>query len=221
MTAESTALTLGQAEVLARSSLLPPSLQGKGADVLMICLTGRDLGLSPTASLQLIHVVQGRPVISGALMLALLRRAGHRVTCLESSEQRAAFRGIHHNGDVVEVEFTSDDADRAGLAKKAGPWQQYPRAMLYWRAASMLCRQLDAACVGGLVYTAADFDALPESDRVVTVEGGDANTAQTDVGTDVTTEPLDLPVTSEPGATGTVDLPFDPENPRPIARLRP
>ena len=50
------AMTLSKG--LSGSALLPRALQGKPADVLVVLLTGHELGLSPMQSLRNINVIQ-------------------------------------------------------------------------------------------------------------------------------------------------------------------
>lgn len=57
------------------------------------------------------------------------------------------------NGDEMTITFTKDMATRAGLAHKRN-WQQYPEAMLWARAVSMLARMLFADVFAAMhVYT--------------------------------------------------------------------
>lgn len=68
------------AKNLALAGLMPSDLRGKPPDVTAIILYGQDLGLSPMQAIQGIYVVEGRPSLSAQLWLALVRRAGHRVS---------------------------------------------------------------------------------------------------------------------------------------------
>src|SRR5690349_21554815 len=58
------------ASVLANATILPPDLANKEANVLIILMTGHELGLTPMQSLRGIYVVKGKPFISADLMVA-------------------------------------------------------------------------------------------------------------------------------------------------------
>lgn len=57
-------------------------------------------------------------------------------------------------------EFSIADANRAGLTKKSGPWQEYPGRMLMWRALGLLLRDLFPDVLGGfpIAEEAQDFE---------------------------------------------------------------
>lgn len=65
-----------QARIMAMSGIVPKALQGKPADVFVVLLTGRDLGVPITAAVNLIHVIEGRPSIAPKLLNARLRQLG-------------------------------------------------------------------------------------------------------------------------------------------------
>lgn len=65
-----------QARMMAGSSLVPQSLRGKPADVFLVLLTGRDVGIPVTAALRKVYVVDGQPSLAPQLKLALVRRQG-------------------------------------------------------------------------------------------------------------------------------------------------
>lgn len=138
--------SLAEAEQFARrlseSSLMPQSLRGKPADVLVVMLTGRELGVSPLTALRSIHVVQGRPVLDAALIVAMVKRSP---ACLyfqlvESNDQRATYE-TQRRGDPkpTSMTYTYEQAQRAGLTSKDN-WKHHTAAMLRARASSALAR---------------------------------------------------------------------------------
>lgn len=68
-----------QADVLASSAIIPRQYQGRPEDIIAAGLMGHELGWGVMTSLQLIHVVEGKPEVSAEGMVALIRRAGHSV----------------------------------------------------------------------------------------------------------------------------------------------
>lgn len=129
---------------LAKSQLMPDALRGKPQDVLAIVLAGHELGLGPMQSIRGIYIVQGKPVLSADLMLALVQRDSQckyvRVT--ETSDKVATYETLRAgHSKPTRLSFTIDDAKAAGLTGK-GTWKQYPAAMLRARCAAAICRMV-------------------------------------------------------------------------------
>jgi len=141
-------------------------------EALMILATGRELGLGPMASLRGIHVVSGRPVLAADLLVAAVRRSGicDSWRVLVSTPERCEIvtrrKGEAH--DEVGV-WTRSDAERAGLYRKPGPWQQYPAQMLRHRCAADLVRRVYPDVTLGL-YTADEIGEEPAPARVEIAE---------------------------------------------------
>ena len=177
----STDITLPQMETLwrtaghlANSSFAPDGFRGKRDEVYAALLTGVELGLGPMASLRHIAVINGKPTLSAAMQLALLRRAGHRIEVIEQSPKRAAIKGTTPGGDTLEVSYTIEEAQAAGLAGKA-VWKQYRSDMLWARCVTRYARRADAGATLG-IYSPADWDGhdtmtlTPEEYASVTVQ---------------------------------------------------
>ena len=103
-------------------------------------LAGREMGYGPFASVQGIHVIQGKPVISANLMAAAVKRSGrydYRVRRLDNDGCEVEF--FQRNGDKLESvgksAFTRDDAKAAGLLSKDN-WSKFARNMFFARALS-------------------------------------------------------------------------------------
>lgn len=110
---------------------------------LMLLVTGRDLGLSYSQSLRAFHVVQGKPVLSSAGMVAVCLRSG---TCeyfrVVASDDTSATVEVKRRGDPARrVTFTIEDARRAGLASRE-TWKAYPSRMLLARAQAFAAREV-------------------------------------------------------------------------------
>lgn len=195
--AEAPPITMALARALSEATWLAAPMRGKPADVLMAMLTGRELGIGPMAALRLIYVVEGRPTLSATLQLALLRRAGHRITEDSASGERAQMTGRHAlTGDVITVDYTLAEAQAAGLVKPGSAWAKYPKDMLYARCASRLARRLDSTAVAGMIYTAQDFiDAAPAE----VVNAQNTPDVEPDTEDDPGDEGVALPPDAEPG----------------------
>ena len=131
------------AEMLSKSSIVPKDYQGNAGNVLAAVQWGMEIGLQPLQAMQNIAVINGRPSIWGDAMLAIVRGSG----LLEYIEEEPTDEGctctIKRKGEEpVTRSFTVQDAKKAGLAGKTGPWQQYQKRMLQMRARAYALRDV-------------------------------------------------------------------------------
>lgn len=139
------------AERLAISSLVPNSFRGKPGDIMIAVQWGAEIGLRPLQSLNSIAVINGRPGIFGDAALALVWASG---LCLSyddaiegNPEDQNTWVGVAQSWRVgtpspISRRFSVIDAKQANLWGKPGPWQEYKRRMLVWRARGFLLRDL-------------------------------------------------------------------------------
>lgn len=162
------------AEILADSSIVPKDFMGKPGNVLVAIQWGAELGLAPLQAMQSIAVINGRPSIWGDAMLGLVQGSGLLEYILEeiTDDGQVATCTIRRRGQSHPVvrQFTMDEAKKAGLAGKAGPWQQYPRRMLQMRARGFALRDAFADVLRG-VAIAEEVRDTPVM-RDVTPDGG-------------------------------------------------
>lgn len=157
----------GMAEALAQSSLVPGSYRGKPANIVLAALAGRPFGWEPTMSMRSFHIIDGSPSMRPETQLALVRQAGHSVTG-ETGPTGARVTGTRRDtGDTMTVSFTLEDAKRAGLLGRKGPWQQFPQSMCWARALSQLCRMLFPDVLLGAAYTPEELGAEVNEDGEV------------------------------------------------------
>jgi hypothetical protein len=140
---------------------------------LMLLMTGRDLGLSYAQSLRAFHVVQGRPVLSSAGMVAVCLRSGvcEHFRTVESTDTVATVEVKRRGDPARRVSFSIDDAKRAGLANRE-TWKAYPSRMLLARAQAWAAREVFPDLLLGLydedeVAAPARPVATPAPARVV------------------------------------------------------
>lgn len=147
------------AGVFIKSGLLPASIKTPEA-ALTVMLKARELGIPPLYGLSNIVVVQGKPVCSAELMLALMYRdQGDNAVVVEESTAETCRVSYRRRGwdRSRAFAFTLEDARRAGLAGK-GTWAQYPQAMLRARCISAVARMAFPDSIGGL-YTPEEMGA--------------------------------------------------------------
>jgi hypothetical protein len=131
------------AQALAQSALMPDTLRNKPSDVLVTVLYGRELDLGPMQALQSIHVIKGKPFISGQLWLALVRRAKHRAEVAGDEKSATCTITRGDTGETHTETFTLDQARTAKLTGNADSnWSKYPDRMLRWRAVANCARMI-------------------------------------------------------------------------------
>lgn len=157
------------AERLAHSGLLPAQYRKQPANVLYAIEYGRMIGLAPMAAITGVHVIEGKPTASAALISALVRRAGHKLRV--SGNAKSATAQIVRSDDpdyVFEVTWTIEDARAANLAGKA-VWKQYPASMLKARAITQCARDACEEALLGMHYTPEELGAEVDEDGVPVV----------------------------------------------------
>jgi hypothetical protein len=151
------------ATTLAKSSLLPEALRNKPADVLVVLITGHELGLSPMQAVRGLYVVNGKAVMSADMMVALVLQ--HRAVCEyfrleQSSDQSATYITKRAGSEPVKLTWTMAQASAAGLSGK-GTWKAHPAAMLRARCASALARAVYPDLVLGVYNDDEAQDFVP------------------------------------------------------------
>lgn len=140
---EITSLTqaMEYAKLISESDLAPKDYRGKPGNVLIAIQFGMEVGLKPMQAIQNIAVINGRPSIWGDAMIALVQSHPACEYISEYMQNGAAFCAVKRRGEEEHVtKFSFDDAKKAGLAGKPGPWSQYPERMLQMRARSFALR---------------------------------------------------------------------------------
>ena len=159
------------AQAMAASGLIPAQYRDKPANMLYAIEYGNMLGIHPLAAVTGVHVIEGKPTASSALMSALVRRAGHRlrVSCRTVGGVLTATASIIRSDDQ-DFEFVSEwtmtRATKAGLAGKA-VWKNYPEAMLKSRAISEVAREACEEALCGVHYTPEELNAEVDEDENV------------------------------------------------------
>lgn len=149
--------------ILANSDIVPKDLRGKPANVLLVLMFGNEIGISAAQSLQNVMVVNGRPSLWGdAVMGLVLASSVYEDSKDEFNEQTmtATFRAKRKGKDWVVRTFSQADAVKSKLWSKEGPWQDYPKRMLFHRARSWALRDSFADVLKGLRYYEEERDTI-------------------------------------------------------------
>lgn len=146
-----------------KSSLLPPDLRGKEADVFVTLLAGQELGLSPMAALRSIHVVKGKPILSADVMVGLVLASGlcEYFRPGKKTASSVTYETKRKGCDPVSLEWTLEYARNAGLGG-GDNWKKYPRAMLSARCKAELARDVYPDVLAG-VYEESEAAEFRES----------------------------------------------------------
>lgn len=142
------------ADMLAKSQMVPKCYQGKPQDTLVAMMMGSELGLNPIQSLQNIAVINGKPSIYGDAMLALVQNHpafGGIKESFDDKTMTATCTVWRKGGEQHTQTFSQGDAKAAGLWGKSGPWTQYPKRMLAFRARGFALRNQFADALAGLI----------------------------------------------------------------------
>ncbi|MFC5720350.1 hypothetical protein ACFP1Z_09270 [Streptomyces gamaensis] len=155
---------LAYCRALAGSGMLPRQYRNQPANLLYAVEYAGSLGLHPMVAITGIHVIDGKPSASSALISALVRRAGHKLR-VKGDTTAAVAQIIRADDDdwVFEVRFTIEDARRAGLLGK-DVWKRYPAAMLKARAISAVARDACEEALLGVHYTPEELDAVVDQE---------------------------------------------------------
>ena len=138
------------AQKLANSSLVPTSYHGKPEDILVCLQYGAEVGLKPLQSLKNISVINGRTCMWGDALLALVQGHPDFEDIIEQQSDGVATCIIKRNGRTkVMGMFSIEDAKRARLYGKQGPWTTYPKRMLQMRARAFAIRDSFADALQG------------------------------------------------------------------------
>lgn len=136
---------------------------------------GRDLGLNAALSLQLIHIIGGKPALSAGARATFLAQAGYSWRPVVHTDKQCTLRFWDKNGPMTDVDgkpldvtITIEDAERAGWVQnsrgsgKVGNYDKVPKNMLFARVISNFHRWYAPHVVGAQVYDAGEI-----MDRVI------------------------------------------------------
>lgn len=152
------------AKMLAESDLVPKDYRDKPGNCMVAIQMGGELGLSPMQSIQNIAVINGRPTLWGDGMLGVC--LPHLDKIDETDDGNAATCTVVRGARTVVATFSMEDAERAGLQGKAGPWKQYPARMRKMRARGFALRDICADVLRGIISAEEVSDYEPRVDQV-------------------------------------------------------
>lgn len=109
--------------------------------------------------------INGRITLSANIMNMMIRKAGHQILQVESSNEKCILKGIRADtAEEMEECFTIEDARLAKLHTKNN-WINYPRDMCFARALSRLARRLFPDVIG-TAYVEGEIPSDDESKKI-------------------------------------------------------
>ena len=153
--------------MLANSSMVPKAYQGKPQDILVCVQWGYEMGLAPMQALQNIAVINGKPSVYGDAMMALVQASSVCEDIEEFFEGEGTPNPVavcvakRRGRKPVTARFSVEDAKRAGLWGKGGPWSAYPKRMMQMRARGFALRDAFPDVLKGLI-TAEEAQDYPD-----------------------------------------------------------
>lgn len=145
------------ADLISTSNFVPKEYKGKSGDILVAVQMGGEVGLKPMQALQNIAVINGRPCVWGDAALAVCMNSPHweymNEAYVESKDgNHKATCTIKRKGESdYTYTFSIEDAKKAGLWGRQGPWSSYPKRMLQMRARGFALRDKHTDALKGMI----------------------------------------------------------------------
>lgn len=165
-------------KMLADSAMVPRAYQGKPQDIMVCVQWGYEIGLAPMQALQNIAVINGKPSVYGDAAMALVQASAVCEDIEEYFENEGTPNPVavciaqRKGRKPVVAKFSVEDAKRAGLWGKQGPWTAYPKRMMQMRARGFALRDAFPDVLKGLITAeeAQDYpdEAKPKQPRDIT-----------------------------------------------------
>jgi hypothetical protein len=166
------------AKIISDSDFAPKDYKGKPGNVLIAMQMGYEVGLKPMQAIQNIAVINGRPQIWGDAALALVRNKPECKSITEwmegsmDAQNAIAYCEVMRGSEKIRGEFSYQQAKKAGLIGKQGPWSQYPERMLKLRARGFALRDSFPDALKGLYIEGEMDDVVEDSQKIIDVNKG-------------------------------------------------
>lgn len=130
------------------------------SQAMSLMLLAQAEGCHPMTAIQDFDVVQGRPARKTHSILARFQAAGGSVVWEEINGLHACGTFTHKQGGSLRVEWTIEQAKKAGLTNKDN-WRNYPQAMLRARCIAEGVRAVFPGAIGGMLTVEEAQDLAP------------------------------------------------------------
>lgn len=155
--------------IIASSKMAPKSYDNDPNRIMVGIMAGLELGLTPFTALQSIAVIGNNPSVWGDGALALVEASGlleyhHETFDDRTNVATCTVKRVGKPSEVVRT-FSFEDAKKASLLGKQGPWQGYPKRMCQMRARSWALRDTFSDVLKGLGIAEEVQDYTPNTTR--------------------------------------------------------
>lgn len=155
------------AEILSKSDIVPKDFKGNSGNILVAIQWGLELGLQPMQAMQNIAVINGRPSLWGDAVIGLVRGSPLCEYIIEEDDGHIARCRVKRRGEDEQFrEFSTADAQAAGLSNKQGPWTQYPKRMRQMRARAFALRDVFPDVLRGMPVAEELMDSVKDMGEV-------------------------------------------------------
>lgn len=147
------------AKAITKSGLFGIKSPGQAVALMLVA---QSEGRHPASVASEFDIIQGRPALKSQAALARFQAAGGKIQWTSRGPSKCSAKFAHAQGGELEITWTMERANAAGLTGKA-TWRQYPDQMLSARVVAEGVRAVFPACLNG-VYLAEevqDFDSKP------------------------------------------------------------
>ena len=161
------------AKLISDSDLAPKDYRGKPGNVLIAMQFGAEIGLKPMQAIQNIAVINGRPCVWGDAMIAIVQNHPMCEYIKEGSEpDGTTYCTVKRKNEEEEytIRFSKEDAKKANLLGKPGPWTQYPQRMMQMRARAFALRDKFSDVLKGLSIAEEVQDYVIETKEIKTAD---------------------------------------------------
>jgi len=153
-------------EKYAKSGALPSSIQN-AAQLHMVMMAGFEAGMRPMESLNAFYIVNGKLTMYGDAVIRQLKKSSYKIAWKESTDKVSTVVLTDKDGNEHEETYTWEEAVKAGLTTKKGPWQTDPKSMMRWKCIGRAIRFFCPEVLGGTQYLKEEAQDFQEITAVV------------------------------------------------------
>jgi hypothetical protein len=151
-------ISIGKA--FAESGLFPDVKTA--AQAIVKIQAGREIGIPPFASMNGIHIIQGKLILGAGLMASTVKGSGKYDYRVKEMSDTICSIDFLQDGELTgNSTFTIEDAKKAGTKNL----DRFPKNMLFARAMSNGVKWFCADVFAGPVYTPEEFDVHIKEDK--------------------------------------------------------
>jgi hypothetical protein len=135
-------------DIVQMARVMSPLFSKKEPDAIALMLIAQAEGKHPAIALQEWDIIQGRPALKASAVLGRFQQMGGKIQWLKRSDTICSAKFSHAQGGEVEIEWTIERAQKAGLTSKDN-WRKFPTQMLSARVSAEGVRCCFPACLNG------------------------------------------------------------------------